>query len=354
MPQLENGKYDVDECVRMIDEYMKGDFCYFDTHPHYCQGLSQSIVRELVVKRYPREKFLLADKMPWSINHPSEYEKIFASELKDCAVEYFDYYLLHALSEEYYQMHERMGGFEFLKQLKAKGYVRRIGFSFHDKPEVLEKILSAHPEIEFVQLQINYFDWDDPFFQSRKLYETAKKFGKQILVMEPIKGGSLANLEDFKIPGKLDRKTFAALALKFVASLDVDIILSGMSALDHVVANRQTLSAPVTISDDDRKIYRQILDALKKSRRIPCTACRYCVAECPKKIPIPEIFTLINSVNVSKGNNFGIAKNNYRRYFFGRGKASDCINCGACARRCPQKIKIPEHMREASKIFEGK
>lgn len=358
MPQLENGQYNIDECVRMIDEYMRGEFCYFDTHPHYCHGLSQSIVRELVVKRYPREKFLLADKMPWPINHPSEYEKIFAAELQDCAVKYFDYYLLHALSEEYYQMHERMGGFEFLKQLKAQGFARRIGFSFHDKPEVLEKILTAHPEVEFVQLQINYFDWEDPFFQSRKLYETAKKFGKQILVMEPIKGGTLANLETFQISGGLDRKTFAAMALKFVSSLDVDIILSGMTLLEHVVENRLTLSKPAQISEDDKKIYSQILDVLKKARLIPCTACRYCVAECPKKIPIPEIFALRNTVGDHwesdshiLGRYRGVI---YPRCTFGRGKASDCINCGACARRCPQKIKIPEHMREASKIFEGK
>ncbi len=369
LPLLENKNIDVEECRRMVDEYMKGDFCYFDTHPSYCKRQSQSIIRELVVKRYPREKFLLADKMPWPIKAPSEYERIFAAELKDCSVEYFDYYLLHALDAKHYAMHEKMGGFEFLKKLKAQGLVRRIGFSFHDKPEVLEKILAAHPEIEFVQLQINYLDWEDPFYQSRKLYETAKKFGKQITVMEPIKGGALANLEkvfQFDNSGtenfaymtrKFANPLFASMALKFVASLDVDIILSGMSALEHVIENRKTLAEPVTLSEDDRKFYPQILDVFKAARLIPCTACRYCESECPKNIAIPDILSLINLCQHTGENDktfMGRFKRNYGRWTFRRGKASDCIACGRCANRCPQKINIPEHMKEAKKLFEGK
>lgn len=357
LPQLANGNYDMPTIQKMFDEYMKNDFCYFDTHPHYCKRKSQSIVRELVVKRYPRESFLLADKMPWPIKATSEYEKIFAAELKDCGVEYFDYYLLHALSEQYYQMHEKFGGFEFLKKLKAQGLVRRIGFSFHDKPEVLEKILVAHPEIEFVQLQINYLDWEDPFFQSRKLYETAKKFGKQITVMEPIKGGSLANLENFNIADGFDKKTFAEMALRFVASLDVDVILSGMSATEHVINNRKTLENPLPLSDDDKKIYPKIIDAIKEAHQIPCTACRYCEAECPKKIAIPDILSLINLCGHTGEHDItyrGRFKIFYRSFTQGRGKAGDCIACGACARRCPQKIQIPEHMREAVKLFENK
>ena len=356
LPRLTDGSYDMPTIQQMVDEYMKSDFRYFDMHPGYCKRQSQSIVRELVVKRYPRESFLLADKMPWPIKAASDYERIFSAELKDCGVEYFDYYLLHALAEQYYQMHERFGGFEFLKKLKAQGLVRRIGFSFHDKPDVLEKILSAHPEIDFVQLQINYLDWEDPFFQARKLYEVAKKFGKQITVMEPIRGGALANLEDFKIPGGMDKATFARTALRFVASLDVSVILSGMSEIGHVVENRKTLEDIVTLTDDDKKIYPQILDALKSARVIPCTACRYCVAECPKKIPIPDILALMNS-SKHKGEydliRAGLTRNHYRRYFFDGPKASDCIACGACARRCPQRIPIPEHMREAAKLFEG-
>ena len=356
MPQLANGEFDMQEARRMIDEYMTGDFCYFDFHPAYCKRQAQKIVRELVVERYPRDSFLLANKMPWPIHDPKEYEKIFAGELKACGVEYFDYYLLHALSEKYYEMHERHGGFEFLQKLKAKGLVRRIGFSFHDKPEVLEKILAAHPEIEFVQLQINYLDWEDPFFQSRRLYETAKRYGKQITVMEPIKGGSLANLENFNIAGGFDRKTFAAMALRFVASLDVSIILSGMAATEHVINNRQTLENPAPLSDDDLAAYEKIRDTLKAARLIPCTACRYCEAECPKKIAIPDILSLLNLCGHTGEHDttfLGRFKIFYRSFTQGRGKAGDCIKCGKCAGRCPQRIPIPEHMTEAAKLFEN-
>ena len=357
MPQLANGEFDMEEARRMVDEYMTGDFCYFDFHPAYCKRQAQKIVRELVVERYPRDSFLLANKMPWPIRDPKDYEKIFASELRACGVDYFDYYLLHALTENYYEMHERHGGFDFLWKLKAKGFARRIGFSFHDKPEVLEKILTAHPEIEFVQLQINYLDWEDPFFQSRRLYETAKRFGKQITVMEPIKGGSLANLEKFNIAGDFDRKTFAAMALRFVAALDVDIILSGMSATEHVIDNRQTLENPAPVTDDDLATYKKIRDTLKAARLIPCTACRYCEAECPKKIAIPDILSLLNLCGHTGEHDttyLGRFKIFYRSFTQGRGTASDCIKCGRCAGRCPQRIPIPEHMSEAAKLFENK
>ncbi|MBO4780484.1 MAG: aldo/keto reductase, partial [Selenomonadaceae bacterium] len=357
MPQLDNGDFDMQEARRMIDEYMKSDFCYFDFHPAYCKRQAQKIVRELIVERYPRDSFLLANKMPWPIHDPKEYEKIFSEELQACGVEYFDYYLLHALSAKYCEMHERHGGFEFLQKLKAKGLVRRIGFSFHDSPEVLENILSNHPEMEFVQLQINYLDWEDPFVQSRRLYETAEKFGKQITVMEPIKGGSLANLENFNIAGGFDRKIFAEMALRFVASLDVSIILSGMSATEHVINNRQTLENPAPLSDDNLATYKKIRDTLKAKRLIPCTACRYCVAECPKKIAIPEILSLLNLCEHTGENDttyLGRFKIFYRSYTQGRGKAGDCIKCGKCANRCPQRIQIPKHMTEAAKLFENK
>lgn len=356
MPQLEDGTFDLQEAQRMIDEYMKGEFRYFDFHPAYCNRQAQDIIRELVVKRYPRNSFLLANKMPWPIHSPEEYEKIFISELKACGVEFFDYYLLHALSAKYYAMHERHGGFAFLQKLKAKGLVRRIGFSFHDKPEVLNKILSEHPEVDFVQLQINYLDWEDPFFRSRELYETAKKYNKQVTVMEPIKGGSLANLENFDIEGGFDRQAFAAMALRFVASLDVSIILSGMSATEHVINNRQTLEDPPPISEDDMQVYQHMRDKIHEARLIPCTACRYCEAECPKKIAIPDILSLLNQCGHTGENDttyIGRFKIFYRSFTQNRGKASECIKCGRCANRCPQQIPIPKHMTEASKLFEN-
>ena len=234
--------------------------------------------------------------------------------------------------------------------------MRRIGFSFHDKPEVLNKILSEHPEVDFVQLQINYLDWEDPFFRSRELYETAKKYNKQVTVMEPIKGGSLANLENFDIEGGFDRQTFAAMALRFVASLDVSIILSGMSATEHVINNRQTLEDPPPISEDDMQVYQHMRDKIHEARLIPCTACRYCEAECPKKIAIPDILSLLNQCGHTSENDttyIGRFKIFYRSFTQNRGKASECIKCGRCANRCPQQIPIPKHMTEASELFEN-
>lgn len=362
MPQLEDGNFDIAECMRMIDEYMKGDFCYFDMAPGYCKGMAQHLARELIVKRYPRESFLLATKMPWPIQRYQQYSEIFTNSLETCGVEYFDYYLLHAMAEITYQMHEKFGGFEFLKKMKALGKIRRIGFSFHDRPEVLEKILQNHPEIEFVQLQLNYLDWEDPIIQSKKLYEVAKNYGKQILVMEPIKGGALANLEQMQGDISTDRNEFAKLALNFVRSLDVDIILSGMSSLEHVANNRQTFAEPLEVAEPDRggvfdKRRVLIVETLKKANIIPCTGCKYCETDCPKNIAIAGIFSLRNAYKHVGANDLTFAgrfANNYNRVTFNRGKASDCIKCGACEKRCPQKIKIRQHLIEAAKIFEPK
>lgn len=358
MPRLDDGNFDLVESVKMVDEYMKSDFCYFDMAPGYCSGKSQDLVRELVVKRYPRESFLLANKMPWPVQRYQNYSEIFTNSLQNCGVDYFDYYLLHAMAEVTYQMHEKFGGFEFLKKMKALGKIRRIGFSFHDRPEVLDKILQNHPEVEFVQLQLNYFDWEDPIFRSRQLYEVAKNHGKQILVMEPIKGGTLAKLEQIQSDISVDRNEFARLALNFVRSLDVDIILSGMSAFEHVKNNRQTFSEPLTNSAEDDNKRALIIERLHQANLIPCTACRYCEQDCPKKIPIADIFALRNTVgNHWEGDSHILGRYKsviYPRYTFGRGKASNCIKCGNCEKRCPQKIKIRQHLAEAAKIFEQK
>ena len=218
--------------------------------------------------------------------------------------------------------------------------------------------MTNHPEIEFVQLQLNYFDWEDPIFRSRQLYEVAKNFGKQILVMEPIKGGTLAKLEKINGDISVDRNEFAKLALNFVRGLDVDIILSGMSELEHVVNNRKTFSEPITDSADEDNKRAQIFEKLHATNLIPCTACRYCESGCPKKIPIADIFALRNTVGnhwESDSHILGRYKGViYPRYTYGRGKASDCIKCGECEKRCPQKIQIRKNLVDAAKIFEAK
>lgn len=357
MPYLDNGQVDLQESQRMFDEYMKGDFCYFDTHPGYVNSLSQRLIRHFVVDRYPRDSFLLADKMPYfSAKSKEDYIKIFANELHECNVEYFDYYLLHCITRKSYQPHKELGGFDFLKWIKRQGRAKHIGFSFHDKADFLEEILSTYPEVEFVQLQINYLDWEDPIVQSRKNYEVAKKYGKKIFVMEPIKGGSLANLQNLELGFAADLQSLASLALRFVASLDVDIILSGMSTLQNVIDNRETFSQNLTFTEDDMKRCEMARTAIRKSNRIPCTACRYCIKECPKNISIPDILYLLNACGRT-----GIHDRTYRGrytlfyngYTFNKGKASDCIKCGKCETRCPQRIPIRKHLQNAKTMFEG-
>lgn len=332
----------------MIQEYMQGDFCYFDTHPWYMGGKSQDIIRELVVCKYPRELFQLANKMPYTVKKTADYETIFTQELYACGVSYFDYYLLHALQKEPYTLHERLGGFSFLLQKKLEGRIRKIGFSFHDDPVLLETILERHPEIDFVQLQINYLDWESPVIASRQCYEIARKFGKEIVVMEPIKGGGLVEPVDM-VP---DKSRLADLALSFVANLPgISVILSGMSEVEHVKQNRYAIAVRHT---HEMQVYNQLREKFQKGRSVPCTACQYCTKECPKGIAIPDILALLNDYQNSEmadisGGRYVLL---YNAITSQAAKASDCVQCGKCEARCPQKINIRSYMHKAARIFE--
>lgn len=351
LPQS-NGKIDWLKTEEIIDEYMKGDFCYFDIHPSYMFNQAENIFRKLVVKKYLRESYYIANKMPYyGIKNYRDYELIFATELDNCGVEWFDYYMLHAVTSEVYQMHEKLGGFNFLKKKKEENKIKYIGFSFHDKPELLEEILTKHPEVDFVQLQINYLDWDSPVICSCECYQIARKHNKRIIVMEPIKGGSLAN--QIELEGSvLSPKWLAKLSLEFVASLPgIDTILSGMSDKEQVIENRFTLSQPV--KSVDNKVYLKLKNEINKENKIPCTACKYCVRECPKKINIPNIIFMINSKKSLPFNKDLMgSKSIYRSIVHGKGKAGDCISCGKCESRCPQKLEIRLYMKEASRMFE--
>lgn len=355
---VENGGLDMDKAGAMVQEYMKGSgLKYFDTHPSYMQGKSQSVIRELVVEQYPRDSYLLANKMPYyGLTEKRDYENIFVEELRCCGVSYFDYYMLHALTEETYEMHERLGGFLFLEEKKKEGTVKHIGFSFHDKPELLEKILERHPEVEFVQLQINYLDWDSPVICSRKCYEIVRNYKKQIMVMEPVKGGSLAN--PVKIDGRVwDRKELAAYALSFVAKLPgIFVILSGMTEVDHIIQNQNTIAtADGKMAAYDDKVYEQLCASIKKYHRVPCTSCQYCVRECPRKIAIPEILSLVNACSNTGADDhtfLGRYKIFYKGYVYRKGKAGDCIGCGRCESKCPQKLPIRKLLNQAAGMFE--
>lgn len=347
MPQR-NEEIDWIKSKDLIDEYMKGDFCYFDTHPWYMMGQSQKIIREFVVKRYDRGSFLLADKMPYAgINSYEDYSTIFNQELAECGVENFDYYLLHAVSKDVLEMHERFGGFNFLQEVKEKEKVRKIGISFHDSSALLEKILDKHPEIDFVQLQINYLDWESPLIQSKACYEIVRKYNKPIIVMEPIKGGSLARGEN--------SKKYAKKALQFVKDLSgIEVILSGMAEVEHIRENRITLAEKDKV---DYSLYRELRTKIKKENVIPCTECRYCVRECPKGIKIPDIFSLINALyRPGKHDRTiqGRMEMLYKNIIDEKGNAGRCIDCGMCEQRCPQKISIRNNLKKAMTIFEKK
>lgn len=347
MPMREDG-IDWKKSKELVDEYMKGEYCYFDTHPAYMMNQSQRIIKELVVKRYARDRFRLADKIPYyGITAYHDYESILEQELRECGVEYFDYYLMHAVSEDVYAMHEKMGGFDFLRKVKEEGKARNIGFSFHDKPKLLDRILEKYRDIDFVQLQINYVDWENPVIQSKSCYEVARKHNKNIIVMEPIKGGCLARGEDPRYNAKL--------ALQFVKNLPgIKVILSGMNEIEQVKDNRETVGGKN--SQPDFHIYKELQEKMERQNVIPCTLCGYCERECAQGIKIPEIFTLINTYyrpGIHDRTIDGRISMLYKN-LVAEGAAGKCVGCGKCEKRCPQKIPIRENLRKAVTMFEKK
>lgn len=339
---------------KIIQEYMKGQFRYFDIHPSYLEGKAQMLIKKLVVERYPRKDYLIANKMPYyDIKSYKDYEDIYSQELRECGVDYFDYYMLHCLMDENYDLHEKIGGFDFLEDVKKKGKAKKIGFSFHGSPQLLNRILKKHTEVDFVQLQINFFDWESPVICSRENYEIARKFQKEILVMEVVKGGSLSN--PMKVNGTtIHSAELAKISLLFAAKLPgINIILSGFSEIEHVKENRMTLENSVFGYDEN--IYAQLREQLRKNSKIRCTGCQYCMRECPKGIAIPDIITLLNSCrNVGPNDRTFVGR--YKKYYNNLARygetAGACLGCGACEKKCPQKVGIRQVMKEAKLLFE--
>ena len=301
LPVANGNSEEIDDAVfcRMIDRYMEQGFVYFDTAYPYHNQKSEEAVRRCLVERYDRERFLLADKMPvWLVQNTEDYSEIFERQLARCGVTYFDFYLLHAMNKTRVEETEKTGGFAFVQRMKTEGRIRHIGFSFHDTAEALEEILKNHPEMEFVQLQINYYDWESENVQSRKCYEVAEKHGVPVIVMEPVKGGTLANMvgEPARILSALDENaSYASYAVRYAASLpNVILVLSGMSDLKQLQDNTAYMKDFQPLTDKEQQAIGKVVEELEKLPTIPCTNCRYCVEGCPKKIRIPDIFGVYN------------------------------------------------------------
>lgn len=349
---------DMPQVKRMVDHFLDRGFTYFDTAYMYHDFTSECIVREALVRRHPRERFTLASKLPTMfLKKEGDQERIFGEQLEKCGVEYFDYYLLHSLNAANYRTAERLGSFAFVARRKAEGRIRHIGFSFHDKAELLDEILTAHPETEFVQLQINYLDWDNESIQSRRCYEVARRHGKQIVVMEPVKGGSLARVPE-EVEGlfRAVRSDLspASWAVRYAASLDgVMMVLSGMSSMDQLVDNTAYMERFEPLDERERETVARAVEILNRTIAIPCTACRYCVAGCPQQIAIPEYFALYNADRQSVNNIFSIQQAYYETYTQSHGPASACIACRKCEKICPQHLPIVEYLRQVAETFES-
>lgn len=354
LPKNNDGSTDLERTARMVDAFLKAGGKYFDTT--FVYPGSEEAIHKALVERYPRESFYLATKLnaaPFAAKNEQEAKDEFKVSLERTGAGYFDFYLLHALAQDNVDKYEQYGIWEYVKQLKDEGLVRHMGFSFHDKPQLLDEILTKHPEAEFVQLQINYADWNDNGVQARRNYEVAKKHGKPVVVMEPVKGGTLADPPE---PVKeIFRKvnpdaSFASWAIRFVASLDdVMIVLSGMSDEQQMSNNLSYMEnfKPLTTLEQDT--IKKACKTLLSFDRIPCTACHYCTPGCPQGIHIPEIFAVMNEYKMY--GKLETAKSDYT-WRPGGPKASECIHCGQCEGACPQHLPIISLLEEVVDTLE--
>lgn len=344
---------DIEQTKKMVDLFMEAGFTYFDTA--YVYMGSEAAIKKALVDRYPRESYTLASKINAFMLAPTEKacKKQFYTSLERTGAGYFDYYLLHALMENNYKKYDKFHIWDFVKEQKEKGLIKHFGFSYHAGPELLDKLLTEHPEVDFIQLQINYADWENPSVTSRANYEVARKHGVSITVMEPIKGGSLANPpEEVK---KLFKEynpdaSYASWAIRFVASLDgIITVLSGMSNIEQMQDNLSYMKEFKPLNEEEQKIIQEAQRIMGNSSTIACTACHYCTEGCPMEIQIPDIF---KAMNKQLGNGqMAEAKKDYESVATEGHKASDCIECKQCEGACPQHLPITDNLKKAAKMF---
>ena len=355
LPKKGGGKIDIEQTKKMVDLFMEAGLTYFDTAYVYDGGESEKAAKAALVDRYPRESYTLATKLcAWMGAHDEKSAKQqFYTSLERTGVGYFDYYLLHALQAGNFKKYDQYRLWDFVKEQKAKGLIKHWGFSFHATPDILDDVLTDHPDAEFVQLQLNYADWENPDVTARANYEVARKHGKSIVVMEPVKGGALANPAP-KVREILRQAdpgaSFASWAIRYAASLDgIITVLSGMSNLEQMRDNLSYMKDFRPLNEAEQTAIRKAQEAINGVKSIPCTACHYCTAGCPMSIPIPEIFTARNQQLVWGQLEEG--KRQYAAAVAGAGKAGDCIECGQCESTCPQQLKVIGHLKDCAAAF---
>ena len=330
---------DIPQTTKMVDIFLENGFNYFDTAHGYINGKSELAIKECLSSRYPRDRYILTNKL--SANYFEKEEDIrplFQQQLEACGVEYFDFYLMHALSAARMPQYEGAKAFETALELKKEGKIRHLGMSFHDSAAVLDQILTKHPEIEVVQIQFNYVDFEDDKVESRKCYEVCRKHGKPVIIMEPVKGGSLVNLPDAaqKILDRLNDGSNASYAIRFAAGFEgVVMVLSGMSTIGQMKDNLSYMKDfhPLNVKEQDA--LEKVCAVFRNQGLIPCTACRYCTEVCPQEIPIPELFAAVNAKR-SDQNTEAVST------------AFDCVKCGRCEEICPQNLKIRQLLTVAA------
>ncbi|MBE6959241.1 MAG: 4Fe-4S dicluster domain-containing protein [Ruminococcaceae bacterium] len=348
LDQNDPGSIDFALLQNMVDTFMERGFTYFDTAWMYCGGKSEGAVKEVLTSKYPRDSFTVTSKLPsGALEDKAARDTLFNTQLERTGLDYFDYYLLHAVSGGNLARFEELDCFTWLRDKKEKGLVRNIGFSYHDGPELLDKLLTEHPYMDVVQLQINYLDWENPKVQSRACYEVAVKHGKKILIMEPVKGGALANVPEnveAMFYNRSPKMSVASWAVRFAASLPgVFMVLSGMSNMEQVLDNTRFMENLTPLTEEEMKMVLFAGEVMRKEMKIACTGCAYCLDQCPRKIAIPQYFKLYNENG---------EKTAYEKLTKEFGKASDCIVCGACEKICPQHLPIRKYLRVVAEKYE--
>ncbi len=351
---MKDGQVDIPQTCEMVDTFLDNGFNYFDTAHGYLGGKSELALKECLTSRYPRESYILTDKLTnFFFKKQQDIRPLFETQLQACGVDYFDFYLMHAQGADNFAYFKKNRAYETALELKAEGKFRHFGISFHDTPEVLEQILTEYPEIEVVQIQFNYMDYDDPAVQSRKVYEVCRKYNKPVIVMEPVKGGNLVNLpEEAKaILDELQGGSAASYAIRFAAGFDgMMMVLSGMSNMEQMQDNISYMKDFQPLNQQELNAIDGVCKVFRSMNLIPCTACRYCVDGCPKHISIPDLFAVMNTKQIYHDWNADYYYNVV--HTAQGGKASDCIKCGKCEKACPQHLPIRELLVSVADEFE--